>query len=348
MSRVWTFDALGGPEQLRLGDTQLPSPVAGEAQVRIATVGLNRSDLLWMAGRYIKAPELPGAHIGQEAVGRVVELGPEAGEPGQNPFFGRPLAVGDRVVPLVGRVDFQAMGTYREEAIYPVGALLPVPDELSDAEGAGLWVAALTAIGGWNAAAIDRDRAPGKTVVVTAASSGVGLVALQIAKAWGARTVAVTTSPEKRAPLETEADRVLVVERSDGSGDGFGSRLAEICDGGFDAAFDPVGYANATSLYEAAGVGAQIVYYGIMAGRAAPLDLVALLRKNLGVHGYTVYRLFQPAGRLEGAVDSIRDLVAAGSIRPRVAAEYPLEQAPEALAAMARSEHAGKIVLDAS
>jgi len=342
MSRVWTFDALGGPEQMHLGTEELPVLGATDARVRIRTVGLNRSDLLWMAGRYIKPPIFPGAHIGQEAVGEVTEVG---SEPQENPFFGRPLKLGDRVVPLVGRVDFQAMGTYRDEGIYPQTALLPVPEKLHDVEAAGLWIAALTALGGWQTAGIDEEAASGKTVAVTAASSGVGIVALQIARAWGARTVAVTTSPEKEAALAAEADSVLVVPRGDGGGDGFGSALAEICGGGFDAAFDPVGYANAVSLYEAAGSGAQIVYYGIMAGSSAPLDMVALLRKNLGVHGYTIYRLFQPSGRLEGAVRTIQELVDSGDLRPRVAAEYALEEAPAALLAMNASEHLGKIVL---
>ena len=345
-SKAWIFDQLGGPGDLVQRDEELGELAPGEVRLRIKCAGLNRSDLMWMAGRYIMPPQFPGAHVGQEAVGEIVELGPPSDD--AKPPAGFEPQVGDRVGLLVGRVDFQGMGTYRDVGTYPQAALLPVPDNLSDEQGAALWVAALTAIGGWHAAGVDASNASGRTALVTAASSGVGVVALQVARAWGARTIAVTTSDDKAEALRQHADEVIVSTKHDGSGDGFAAAVLDATDGqGFDAAFDPVGFANASALSESAGTGAQIVFYGIMAGTQADLDLVSMLRKNLGLHGYTVYRLFGIPGALDAAINATVSLCDSGALEPVVAASYSLDHAPRALEALAENQHLGKIVLTA-
>lgn len=345
-ARAWRFIELGGPEVLSLAEHELRAPGEGEVLLELHAAGLNRSDLAWVAGHYIKQPSGP-AHLGQEGVGTIRALGP-----GARSELAGSLEVGQRVALLVGRIDFEGMGTFRTAGLYPAGALLPVPTSLSDAEGAALWVAALTASGGLRAGHISPETAKGRKVVVTAASSGVGVVALQLARAWGAEPIAVTTSPEKVAALEDlGASKVVVSSRDDPSG--LGAALLEATDGeGFATAFDPIGFANAAGLFEGAGVGGQIVLYGIMAGPdpgslRADLDVVSLLRKNASVHGFTIYRLLRPGGGVEEIVSDVVHQVEAGRLSLPIAKTFPLDAAPDAMNELARDAHVGKIILDA-
>lgn len=339
MARAWRFEGTGGPELLRLEEHELAPPGPGEALVRVRAIGLNRADLLYLAGRYFGPPPSP-SFVGQEAVGEVVELGLElSDEPAVGGF--RP-EIGARVGLLVGRVDYSAMGTYRTSGVYPQSALLPLPESLSFSEGAGFWLVTLTAIGGLRAGGLTADAKPGRRVLVTAASSGVGVATLQTARAMGAETFAVTTSPEKEKRLEALADHVIVARDPE--------RLAEeverLTDGrGVDLAFDPVGFDYSRALMRSAAVDGQVVVYGLLSGTEAPLDLRTMIFKDLGVQGFTVHRLLRHTGLLEEAVATVLELAERGAIRPLIAAEYGFEEAPEALAAMARNEHIGKIVL---
>jgi NADPH:quinone reductase-like Zn-dependent oxidoreductase len=339
MTRAWSFEGIGGPELLRLADHEIESPGPGEALVRIRSVGLNRADLLYLAGRYFGPPPSP-SFLGQEAVGEIVELGPPAS--GQPPATGLELKVGTRVGLLVGRVDYGGMGTYRTAGIYPQAALLPLPDALSFAEGAGFWLTTLTAVGGLRIGGLTRGSVPGTRVLITAASSGVGVSALQAARAMGAVTFAATTSAGKVGQLEAVADHVIAA-----------SRPAEIVaavqaatDGsGVDIAFDPVGFDYAQTLMDTAAVDGHVIVYGLLSGAEAPLDLRTMIFKDLGLHGFTVHRLLRDPSALSDVIATSLALADAGQIRPVIAHEYPFEEAPKALEEMARNEHFGKIVL---
>jgi NADPH:quinone reductase-like Zn-dependent oxidoreductase len=338
-ARAWQFEGIGGPELLRVVDRELAPPDAGEALVRIRAIGLNRADLLYMAGRYFGPPPSP-SYLGQEAVGEIVEIGPPV-EGGQ-PVGGLDLRVGDRVGLLVGRVDYRAIGTYRTAGVYPQNALLPLPESLSFAEGAGFWLVTLTAIGGLRAGGLTADSQSGKRVLVTAASSGVGVMTLQIARAMGAETFAVTTSPTKAGRLETLADHAIVAESAEVLVD----EVKRLTDGrGVDLAFDPIGFDYARALMETAAVDGQVVVYGLLSGTEAPLDYRTMIFKDLGLHGYTVHRLLRDPDLLEASVSTALSLAEDGAVRPVIAAEYGFDEAPDALAKMARNEHVGKIVL---
>jgi NADPH:quinone reductase-like Zn-dependent oxidoreductase len=339
-ARAWQFRHPGGPEVLELHEEEVGPPGPGRALVRLRAVGLNRSELMHLAGRYYGPPPSP-SYLGQEGVGEIVELGDM--EEGSAILFPRALKVGSRVALQVGRVDFAGMGSYRSVGWYPVDALLPVPDSFSDAEAAAFWLAALTAAGGLWTGGLRPDSPPGRRVLITAASSGIGVMALKIARAWGAHTVAATTSAGKRGALEALADEVIVV----GSPEELAARVKEATAGrGVDLAFDPVGFAYAEALFEAVAQDGHAVYYGLMAGAEAALDLRTMILKDMAVHGYTVYRLQRQPELLREIVELLLDLAAAGRITPRVAAEYPFDRAPDALAAMAENRHLGKIILN--
>jgi NADPH:quinone reductase-like Zn-dependent oxidoreductase len=339
-ARAWRFRHPGGPEILELTEEEVGPPGPGQALVRIRAVGLNRSELMHLAGTYFGPPPSP-SYLGQEAVGEVVELGEV--EEGSAVLFPRSLKVGSRVGLLVGRVDYAGMGSYRTVGCYPTDALLPVPDSFTDAEGAAFWLAALTAAGGLWTGGLRPDSPPGRRVLITAASSGIGVMALKIARSWGAHTLAATTSAEKREALEELADKVVVI----GSPEDLAAGTKEGSEGrGVDVALDPVGFAYAEALFDAAAQDGQVVYYGLLAGKDAALDLRTMILKDLSVHGYTVYRLQRRPELLREIVELLLDLAAAGRITPRVAAEYPFDRAPDALAAMAQNRHLGKIVLN--
>jgi NADPH2:quinone reductase len=244
---------------------------------------------------------------------------------------------------MVGRIDHRGMGTYRTAGIYPQRTLLPLPDELSFAEGAGLWLNTLTALAGLDAGRVTPATAAGRTVLITAASSGVGVVALQAARALGATTVASTTSRAKADRLGELADHVGVAPDADALVRGVAAATGGR---GVDLAFDPVGYDYAAALLQATAQDGHVVVYGLLAGTAAPLDLHTMLFKDLGVHGFTVHRLQRDPELLDRMVGLTLQLVERGGLRPIVAETHPFEEAPQALEALARNRHLGKIVLE--
>ena len=116
-------------------------------------------------------------------------------------------------------------------------------------------------------------------------------------------------------------------------------------DKGFDIAFDAVGHANVAALFEGAAVDARILHYGFMAGTESSMNLVALMRKDLDIHGYTIYRTLRHPEQLKAVTDDAMDLGRRGLLRPLIAREFPFTEAREALTAMASNQHLGKLVL---
>ncbi len=339
-TRAWQFRTTGGPEQLELVDHELPPPGPGEALIRFEAVGLNRADLLELAGFYFGPPPSP-SFLGQEAIGIVTELGPSI--EGEAPAGGYEPEVGDRVGLMVGRIDHRGMGTYRTAGIYPQRTLLPVPEALSAAEGAGFFLATLTAVAGLHAGCLTPETADGKKLLVTAASSGVGVVTLQAGRIMGAMTIAATTSADKAKRLEALADHVVVAS----SPEVMVKQIAEITGGsGIDLAFDPVGFDYAPALMQTAAQDGHVVFYGLLSGAEAPLDLRTMIFKDLGVHGFTVHRIQRDPELLDEVVGVTLGLAERGGLRPVIAERFSFEDAPAALEKMARNEHFGKIVLE--
>lgn len=339
-TRAWQFRETGGPEQLELVDHELPEPGPGEALVRFEAIGLNRADLLELAGFYFGPPPSP-SFLGQEAVGVIAALGPQV--PGELPAGGYVPAVGDRVGLMVGRIDHRGMGTYRTTGLYPQRTLLPVPEALSAVEGAGFFLATLTAVAGMYAGSLTPENADGKKLLVTAASSGVGVVTLQAARTMGAMTIGATTSAEKAERLGILADHVVVASTPEV----LVEQVSEITDGtGVDLAFDPVGFDYAPALMQTAAQDGHVVFYGLLSGMEAPLDLRTMIFKDLGVHGFTVHRIQRDRELLDEVVGITLGLAERGGLRPVIADSYAFMDAPRALEAMARNEHFGKIVLE--
>src|SRR5277367_3261038 len=198
-TKVVRFHEFGGPEVLRFESLELGEPAAGEVRVRIEAIGLNRAEVGFRSDRYIERAILP-ARIGYEAAGVVEALGEGV----------KGFSVGEQICVLPS-FSMNKYGVYAERAIVPAYALLKRPAGLGTHTCAAIWMQYLTAYG----ALIDISTiGPGDAVIITAASSSVGLAAIQIANHAGAVSIAVTRTEAKEAELrELGAGHVIVTEK---------------------------------------------------------------------------------------------------------------------------------------
>ena len=338
-TRCFQFDEYGQPaDVLHLVEQELPEPGPGQALVRIKAVGLNRSELNYALGKYVPAREFPSG-IGQEAVGEIIALGPEARE-GPKANAATPLAVGARVALLPGRVDICMMGAYREVGLYDQAALAPVPDDFSDAEGAAYCMGILTMGGCLELAGLTPDNTQGKKVLVTAATSSMGIVALKLAKAWGAETFATSRSAEKAKALEAVADHVIVCGDSESLIAGVN---AATDNQGVDVALDPIGAAFYEGLVAVTATGGDIVSYEMITGAVGNISIPALMIKDLSIHGFTIFRVYKNPDLLDILIR--QGMEYSDQVRPIISHTLPWEQAPAALAELEAARHVGKLVL---
>lgn len=338
-TKYFQFPEYGSPSAvLQLAEQELAEPGPGQALVRIRVVGMNRSELRYTQGFYVPAREFPSC-IGQEAVGEIVALGPPA-DGGPQADAATPLTVGARVALLPGRVDICGMGAYREVGLYDQAALAPVPDSFSDAEGAAYWMGILTMGGCLEQAGINPDNAAGKKVLITAATSSMGIVALKLARAWGAETIATSRSAAKAKDLEGIADHVVVCADSDALIHGVTAATGEAS---IDVALDPVGADFYPGLVAVAANGGKIVSYELITGADATLSIPTMMIKDVTIHGFVIFRVYRIPGLLDKLIQ--QGLEYADQVRPIVSKTIPWEQAPAALEELGEAKHIGKLVL---
>ncbi|MGA7352443.1 MAG: alcohol dehydrogenase catalytic domain-containing protein, partial [Acidobacteriaceae bacterium] len=201
MPKIVRFYELGGPEKLKLEDGPSQQPKENEVKLRVQATGLNRAELSYMAGRYFEQPKLP-SRIGYEAAGVVEAVGAGVDK----------SLVGKKVATVPG-YSMNQFGVLGEEAVVPASVLGGYPEKLSPAEGAAVWMQYLTA---WGALVHHGKVTAGDFVLLPAASSSVGLAAIQIVKDAGATAIAATrTSRKKKELLELGADYVIATEEED-------------------------------------------------------------------------------------------------------------------------------------
>ena len=337
-TRCFRFAEYGLPiDVLKSTDEDLPEPGPGQVLLKLRAIGLNRSEFNYIQGRYVPAREFPSG-IGQEAVGEIVALGPPAVEQAVQP--GVRLAVGARVALLPGRVDICAMGVYRDYGLYDQAALAPVPESFSDAEGAAYWMGILTMGGCYEMAGLTPVNAQAKKVLVTAATSSMGVVALKLARAWGAQTIATSRSADKAKALEEIADQVIVCTDSASLIEGVN---AATDNAGVDVAVDPVGADFYEGLVTVTANGGDIVSYEMISGMTGNVPIASLMIKDLSIHGFTIFRVYKTPGLLDTLIE--QGMQYAEQTRPIVSKTFPFEQAPSALAELGTAQHVGKLVL---
>jgi NADPH2:quinone reductase len=314
----------GGPEVLTLVERPVPRPGDGEILLAVRAAGLNRADVLQRLGKY---PPPPGASdvLGMEAAGEVTAIG--AGVARFRP--------GDRAMVLV------AGGGYAEFCRAPEAVALALPDRLSFVEGAAIPEAAFTV---WaNVFGLGR-LAAGETVLIHGGASGIGTLAIQIVKAFGATVIVTAGGNEKCAACRALGADFAVNYRTE---DFVAAVQAATGGRGADVILDIVGGDYVSRNYAAAAEAGRIVQIATQGGSRAEIDLRPLMAKRLTHTGSTLRG--RPAAFKSALAEEVRKhvlpLIAAGAIHPVIDATFPLSKVADAHRRLESPEHLGKVVL---
>jgi NADPH:quinone reductase-like Zn-dependent oxidoreductase len=327
MSKIVRIHSLGGPEVLKIDELPTQEPGRGEVRLRVQAIGLNRAESMFFHGQYLEDPQIP-ARLGYEAAGVVEAVGPDV----DKSWLGKQVAT-------VPAFSMNAYGVVGEEAIVPAAALGEYPAKLSPAEGSAIWMQYLTAYGALVRYAHVKK---GDFVLITAASSSVGIAAIEIAKAEGAIAIAATRSSNKKKELlEAGADHVIAFEEED-----LVVRVMEISGGqGARVIFDPVTGPLLEKLAEAASVYGIIVEYGALATQPTPYPLFPALAKWLTVRGYTLMEFSRDLEQLAVAVKYVNERLEDGRFRVKIAKTFPFTEITEAYRYLESNTQIGKVVV---
>lgn len=327
MAKTVRFHEYGGPDVLRVEDAPVGEPGPGEALVRVEAVGLNRAEALFRSGVYIERARSFPARLGAEAAGVIEALG--EGTTG----FHAGQAVS--VIPTFSMNDY---GVYAERAVVPVAALLARPDSVDAVAGAAVWMPYLTAYG---ALAQVGGIRPGDTAVITAASSSVGLAAIQIANRLGAVPIATTRSRAKKDALqEAGAAEVIVTDEEDVT-----ARILDLTDGrGAEFAFDAVAGPGVSALAQAVAPDGTLFLYGALSGQPTPYPGFDLGMPALNMRTFLVHETTRNADRLRRAAAFIASGLRDGAFTPTVDRVFALDDIAEAHRHMEGGAQFGKLV----
>lgn len=328
MAKIVRFYETGGPEVLRVEDDDPGAPGAGEVLLSIDAIGLNRGEAAFRGGHYIFKADFP-ARLGAEASARIAELGP--GVTG--------WAVGQRVMTLP-TFPIGSYGFYASEAIAPVSCLAPLPEGLEPDQSASIWVAFLTAYGGLvEAGGLKR----GDAVVITAASSSVGLAALQIARDLGALPIATTRTRDKaEALLAAGAAHVVVTQEED-----LAQAVTTLTGGkGASLAFDAVAGPFLQPLSQSLADNGALIVYGGLANAPAEFPRQLAIRKNLLIRGYNFFGLLADQERRQRAMNYILARIGDGVFSMPIAQRFKIDEVVLAHRELEKNAHVGKLILE--
>ncbi|WP_407838184.1 NAD(P)H-quinone oxidoreductase [Streptomyces sp. DSM 116496] len=319
-----TIEQPGGPEALVWADA--PDPVAGDGEVlvEVAASAVNRADVLQRQGFY-NPPPGASPHPGLECSGRITAIG--AGVSG--------WSVGDEVCALLSG------GGYAQRVAVPAGQLLPVPAGVDLVTAAALPEVVSTV---WSNVFMVAGLRPGETLLVHGGSSGIGTMAIQLAKAVGARVAVTAGGKEKLARCaELGADILIDYREQD-----FVEEIRAATDGaGADVILDIMGAKYLTRNVDALAVNGRLAIIGLQGGVKAELNLAALLAKRAAITATTLRArpLEEKAAIVAAVREHVWPLITAGRVHPVVHATYPMSEAPEAHRVLETSAHVGKLLL---
>ena len=327
MNKIVRFHELGGPEVLRFEDVPTQQPGKGEVRLRVQAAGLNRAESLYFHGMYLGQPQLP-SRLGYEVSG-IVEA---VGEGVDASWVGKQVAT----VPGFSQNRY---GTLGEEAIVPVGVLGEYPSNLTPVEAAAIWMQYMTAYG---ALVHFGGVKPGDFVSIPAASSSVGLAAIQITRDAGATAIAVTRTRAKAAELlALGAHHVIVTQEED-----YVARIKEITGGkGARLTFDPVAGSFVEQLAKGAASGGIIFEYGLLSGEPTPFPLIEALGRGISLRGYILLEITQNPELNRAAKKYIYDRLADGRFVPKIAKTFPFTQSADAYRYLESNQQVGKVVI---
>jgi putative PIG3 family NAD(P)H quinone oxidoreductase len=315
----------GGPEVLQWQDVDDVTAGPGEVLIDVVAAGVNRADLLQRQGHY-DPPAGASPYPGLEVSGRVAALGPDV-DAG--------FSVGDEVCALLSG------GGYAEQVAVPAGQVLPVPEGVDLVEAAGLPEVVCTV---WSNVFMAAGLRPGETLLVHGGSSGIGTMAIQLAKHVGARVAVTAGSAEKLDRCRELGAEILVNYRDDD----FVSAVQDATEGrGADVVLDNMGAKYLAPNLEVLAPNGRVAIIGMQGGTKAELDLGLLMRKRGAVLSTSLRA--RPADEKAAIVASVREhvwpLIAAGKVRPVIDRTVPMTDAAEAHRVVEASSHVGKVLL---
>lgn len=327
MPKVVRFHEVGGPEVLRIEELPVTEPGPNEVRLKVQALGLNRAEAMFRAGQYLEAPKLP-ARLGYEAAGVVDAVG--SGVSGFKP--------GD-VVSVVPAFSMNEYGVYGEVAVVPAAAVVKTPANLSAVEAAAVWMQYLTAYGALGD--VGQLKA-GESVIITAASSSVGIAAIQIALMVGATPIATTRTSAKKDELrKAGATHVIATEEED-----LVAEVLKITGGvGARLVFDPVTGPMVEKLAAATAREGTIFLYGALDTRPTPFPLFTALSKAISIRGYTLMEITTDPARLERSKAFVVRGLASGHLKPIIAKTFPFDQIVEAHRYLESNQQIGKVVV---
>jgi NADPH2:quinone reductase len=312
----------GPPSSLVLEERPAPRPGKGEVRVEIRAAGINFPDLLSIAGQYQVKTPLPFIP-GHEAAGIIMELGEGAHR----------YSVGDRVIITTDG------GAFAEQCAVTESSCMPLPAELCFEQGAGFTVTYGTAC---HALVQCARIQPGETILVLGAAGGVGIAAVELAKAFGARVIAAAGSDAKLDFARSAgADEAINYSR-----ESLKDRIREITGGnGIDVVYDPVGGELATQAYRALAWHGRYLVIGFASGNIPQFPLNIALLKEASIIGvwWGTWAEKHPGDAARNMAD-LTGMIAAGRLKPRVTETYTLERYVEAFRSLSERRALGKVV----
>jgi NADPH:quinone reductase-like Zn-dependent oxidoreductase len=327
MSRTIQFAKAGGPEVLEFVEQQVRAPGPNEVRINVKAIGINRAEAMWRTDIYIEPVKFP-AGLGYEAAGVVDAVGP--GVSG--------IVVGDDVS-VIPSFSMNQYSTYGEVIIAPDYAVVKHPKTLSYSDAASVWMMFVTAYG---ALIEDAKVTKGDFVIIPAASSSVGLAAIQIANYAGATTIALTRTSEKRGQLlEAGAAHVIATEETY-----LVQEVMRITGGnGARVAFDPVGGPTFAKLIAALSFGGIAFIYGALSTEVTPLPILDMIGKVATVKAHNIWLTSGDETRRKAAVEFVLKGLESGALKPVIDRTFKFDDIVEAHRYLEKNGQFGKIVV---
>lgn len=331
MNKQVVFNELGGIEVLKIEDQIIPTPAPNEVLVQVKACGLNRAEYLFFQGQYLFQPNLP-SKVGMEGAGVIQEIGSNV------TGFNK----GDSVC-LLPNVDITNYGYLGEYITVPFNHIILAPKNMDFLQAATFWIPYGTAYG----ILIQKGglkKNTNQTVVITAASSSVGIASIQLAKNFGAKVIATTrTSAKKEFLSKVGADEVIITEEEN-----LQERISSITNNkGFDICVDPITGSIINLLAEVAAQEAKIVIYGILNPTESIVPIYPLLTKGVTISGFHLsFHLLDIPKRKQAMEDFLKKGYEAGNFNIIIDRIYSLDAIKDAYTYMESNKQKGKIAIE--
>ncbi|MBB5466773.1 NADPH:quinone reductase-like Zn-dependent oxidoreductase [Paraburkholderia sp. CI2] len=327
MTRVVRFHEYGDANVLRIEDVDVPAPAVDEVQITVKAIGLNRAEVMFRTGRYLQEAAFP-SQLGYEAAGTVKTLGANVTNFSEND-----------AVSVIPTLDMSRWPTYGEVINIPAKYVVKHPARLSFEQAAASWMQYVTA---WGALVVQGKLGADDFVIVSAASSSVGIAAIQIARSVGATVIATTRTSAKAQPLQDAgAHHVIATIEED-----LAARVKEITDGkGARVVFDPIGGPAIAQLAECMSFGGILLEYGALSTDEGVFPQFALLGKCLTFKGYLYIEVTSNDELLERAKAFINEGLESGALSPLISRTFDFDRIQDATRFLESNEQVGKIVV---